>query len=147
MRLSRVLLIILTLSTSLLAADSPFSGTWKFNPAKGHNTPPVPKSQTVTIAADKENFKFSSEGIDEKDQPFKGSYEAKFDGKDYPFTGDPTIDTVSLRRVNDHEIKITTKKARKVVADLDVVVSKDGKTTMVNYTDKGEKGTSVYDKQ
>jgi hypothetical protein len=49
--------------------------------------------------------------------------------------------------VNDHEIKITTKKAGKVVADLDVVVSKDGKTTMVNYTDKGEKGTSVYDKQ
>ena len=68
-------------------------------------------------------------------------------GKDYPFTGDPTIDTVSLRRVNDHGIKITTKKAGNVVADLDVVVSKDWKTTTVNYTDMGEKGTSVYEMQ
>ena len=147
MRCLRLLVVVLFVCVSVMAAENPFSGTWKFNPAKGHNTPPVPKSQMVTIEADKENFKFTSEGIDDKDQPFKAIYEAKFDGKDYPFTGDPTIDTVSLRRVNDHEIKITTKKAGKVVADLDVVVSKDGKTTMVNYTDKGEKGTSVYDKQ
>ncbi len=53
MRFFRLLLVLLSFSASLLAADSPFSGTWKFNPSKGHLTPPIPK-------------KFSEEGVDEK---------------------------------------------------------------------------------
>ena len=66
MRFFRLLLVLLSFSASLLAADSPFSGTWKFNPSKGHLTPPIPKSVLVHIAADTENFKFSEEGVDEK---------------------------------------------------------------------------------
>ena len=151
MRSFRLLLVLLSFSASLLAADSPFSGIWKFNPSKGHLTPPIPKSVLVHIAADTENFKFSEEGVDEKGQPFKSSYEAKFDGKDYPTTGNPDSDSVSLRRVNEREIKFTTKKAGKVVSKLDVIVSKDGQITTVNYTDysqgKTDKGSAVYDKQ
>ena len=97
------------------------------------------------------NFKFSEEGVDEKGQPFKSSYEAKFDGKDYPTTGNPDSDSVSLQRVSEREIKFTTKKAGKVVSKLDVIVSKDGQITTVNYTDysqgKTDKGSAVYDKQ
>ena len=85
----RLLLVILSFSASILAADSPFSGTWKFNPSKGHPTPPIPKSIVAHVEADAENFKFSQEGVDDKDQSFKSSYEAKFDGKEYPITGDP----------------------------------------------------------
>ena len=151
MRSFRLLLVLLSFSASLLAADSPFSGTWRFNPSKGHLTPPIPKSVVVHIAADTENFKFSEEGVDEKGQPFKGSYEAKFDGKDYPTTGNPDSDSVSLQRVSEREMKVTTKKAGKVVSKLDVIVSKDGKITTVNYTDysqgKTDKGSAVYDKQ
>jgi hypothetical protein len=43
MRSLRLLLIVLSLSGSLLAAESPFSGTWKLNPTKGHPTPPIPE--------------------------------------------------------------------------------------------------------
>jgi hypothetical protein len=151
MRPLRLLLVILSFSVSVLAADSPFSGTWKFNPSKGHPTPPIPKSVVARVDADAENFKFSQEGVDDKDQPFKISYEAKLDGKDYPITGDPNIDSVSLQRVNEREIKFTIKKAGAVVSKLDVVVSKDGQTTKVNNTDyiegKEQKGSAVYDKQ
>ena len=151
MRSVRLLLIMLSLSGSLLAAESPFSGTWKFSPTKGHPTPPFPKSHIVHVAANADSFKFSDEGVDDKDQPIKSSYEAKFDGKEYPITGDPSSDSVSLQRVNEHEIKITTKKAGKVMITLDVVVSKDGKTTTVHYVDHSQgkpvKGWSVYDKQ
>jgi hypothetical protein len=151
MRSLRLLLVILSLSGSLLAAESPFSGTWKFNPTKGHPTPPIVKSQVVHVEADADAFKFSDEGVDDKDQPFKSSYEAKFDGKEYPITGDPNSDSVSLQRVNEREIKFTTKKAGKVAAKLDVIVSKDGKTTTVHYVDHSQgkpvKGSSVYDKQ
>jgi hypothetical protein len=151
MRFFRLLLVLLSFSASLLAADSPFSSTWKFNPSKGHLTPPIPKSVLVHIAADTENFKFGEEGVDEKGQPFKSSYEAKFDGKDYPTTGNPDSDSVSLQRVSEREIKFTTKKAGKVVSKLDVIVSKDEQITTVNYTGysqgKTDKGSAVYDKQ
>jgi hypothetical protein len=151
MRSVRLLLVILSFSASVLAADSPFSGAWKFNPSKGHPTPPIPKSVVAHVQADGENFKFSQEGVDDKDQPFQASYEAKFDGKEYPITGDPYIDSVSLQWVNEGEIKFVIKKAGTVVSKLDVVVSKDGKTTTVNTTDyiqgKEQKGSAVYDRQ
>ena len=143
----RLLLVILSFSASILAADSPFSGTWKFNPSKGHPIPPIPKSVVAHVEADAENFKFSQEGVDDKDQSFKSSYEAKFDGKEYPITGDPDSDSVSLQRVNEREIKFTIKEAGTVVSKLDVVVSKDGQTTTVYIQDKQQKGSAVYDKQ
>ena len=58
MRILRGLVVMLTVSVSLLAADSPFTGTWKFNPGKGHPLPPLPKSIVAHIEADEQNFKF-----------------------------------------------------------------------------------------
>lgn len=151
MRSLKLVCLILALSTTLFAADSPFSRTWKFNPSKGQPTPPVPKSVVVHVEADAETFKLNEEGIDNKDQPFKLSYEAKYDGKDYPITGDPNTDAVSLQRVNEHEIKFDIKKAGKVVSKLDVVIAKDGKSATVKSVDyvegKTKKATTVYDKQ
>jgi len=82
----------------------------------------------------------------------KVSYEAKFDGKDYPATGSPTWDTVSFERVNAQTLKAKTKKGGKVAGDYTIVVSGDGKTTTVKYTETGPegkpvKGSAVYDKQ
>ncbi len=151
MRCLRLVFAILALSTSLLAADNPFSGTWKFNPLKGQPTPTIPKSVVVHVQADADTFKLSQEGIDNKDQPFKLSYEANYDGKDYPVTGDPETDSVSLQRVTDREIKFTLKKTGKVVSKLDVVVSKDGRSTTIHFVDdsqgKTQNGSAVYDKE
>jgi hypothetical protein len=151
MRSLKVLLMVVLFSATLFAADDPLSGTWKFNPSKGHLTPPVPKSVIAHVDVTGEDFKFREEGTDEKSQPFNLSYDAKFDGKEYPVTGDPNSDTVSLHRVSQREVKFTLKKGGKLTSKLDVVVSKDGQTTTVNYTDynegKAEKGSAVYDKQ
>jgi len=151
MRSVKLFCLILAFSTALFAADSPFSGNWKFNPSKGHPTPPVPKSVVVHVQADADTFKLDQEGIDDKDQPFKLGYEAKYDGKDYPINGDPNADAVSLQRVNDHEIKFDIKKAGKAVSKLDVMISKDGKSATVKSEDYAEgkttKSTTVYDKQ
>jgi hypothetical protein len=151
MRSLKLVCLILALSTTLFAADSPFTGSWKLNSSKGHLTPPVPKSVVVQVQADADTFKLNEEGIDDKDQPFKLSYEAKYDGKDYPITGDPHSDAVSLQRVNQHQIKFTIKKAGNVVSKLDVVIAKDGKSATVKSVDymegKTQKGTAVYEKQ
>jgi hypothetical protein len=42
MRELRVLITVLSMSLSLFAAESPFTGTWKLNPAK--SMPPAPKA-------------------------------------------------------------------------------------------------------
>ena len=151
MRQLKVLAVVLVTSLSLFAADSPFSGTWKLNLAKSKMTPPVPKSDIAVIDADENGLKFNEDLIDDKGEPLKISYEAKFDGNDYPVTGDPSSDSVSYQRVNANTLKGTLKKGGKITTDATVVVSKDGKITTVNYTDysqaKPAKGTAVYDKQ
>jgi hypothetical protein len=142
---------MLSLSVGLLAAESPFSGTWKLNTSKGHLIAPAMKSSTAQIDADQENFKLKQDFVDDKDQSSTATFEAKFDGKDYPVNGDPNIDSVSARRVNDRQLFVTFKKAGKVVATNSVSVSKDGKTTTCKYTDHSEakpkEGTYVYEKQ
>jgi hypothetical protein len=103
------------------------------------------------VEADQENFKFVQEGIDDKGQPFKESYEAKFDGKDYPVSGDPYSDSVSLHRISERKVEFTLKKGGKVVSKFTDTVSKDGKNTMITFIDlstgQPQSDTVVYDKE
>jgi hypothetical protein len=151
MRLLKVLAVVLMLSLASFAADSPFSGSWKLNLAKSKLTPPVPKSDVAVVNVDENGVKLSEDIVTDKGESLKVSYDAKFDGKNYPVTGDPSTDSVSYQRVNATTLKGKTKKDGKVAMDATIVVSKDGKTTTVNYTDysqpKPAKGTSVYDRQ
>jgi hypothetical protein len=151
MRQLKVLTVVLIMSLSLFAAESPFSGTWKLNLAKSKLTLPVPKSDIAVVDADENGLKLNQDVITDKGESLKISYEAKFDGKDYPVTGDPSSDSVSYQRVNANTLKGTLKKGGKVTTDATIVVSKDGKITTVDYTDYSQatpaKGTSVYDKQ
>ena len=151
MRTLQLLCTTLLLSVGLWAGDSPLSGTWKFNPSKGHPIQPVMKSSTAHVAADEEKLKLNQDFVDDKGQSSTVTFEAKFDGKDYPVSGDPTISTVSIRRVNDHEVILSLKKDGKLVGKNKVTVSKDGKTTTCNVTQYSEgkrtSGTYIYDKE
>jgi hypothetical protein len=77
------------------------------------------------------------------------SYDAKFDGKDYPIQGDPGHTMVSLKRIGDDTIEETDKREEKVVGVSRMTVSKDGKSIQVEYTDKqrGAKTTFTMEKQ
>jgi hypothetical protein len=145
----RILAVILTMSLSLFAAGSPFSGTWKLDPAK--STPPAPKSDTAVVEADDHGIKFNEDIIDDKGANLKVSYEAKFDGKDYPVTGPPGAESISYQRLDAHTLKGTIKNSGEVAAKLTVVVSKDGKITTVDFIDYSQATpvttTAVYDKQ
>jgi len=95
----RVVFAIFALSVGLLAAESPFSGTWKLNVGKSKMIPPAPQGETVVVDANENSIKVTDDIIDAKGQPMKLSYEAKFDGKDYPATGSPDMDSVSFKRI------------------------------------------------
>jgi hypothetical protein len=85
-------------------------------------------------------------------KPAHNEWTGKFDGKDYPVTGDSSADTRSYKKVNDHTLEFTNKKGDKVTITGRGVVSADGKTRTVTISGTDSKGkkftsTAVYDKQ
>jgi hypothetical protein len=71
------------------------------------------------------------------------SYEAKFDGKDYP-TGADSHATTSLKLIDDSTIEETDKEDGKVVVVSLMTVSRDGKTMKVESVDKMRGSTMAY---
>jgi hypothetical protein len=115
-------------------------GTWKLNEAKSKIAPGQPKNNTVVYEAAGDKVKVTVEGTDSDGKPTQNEWTGKFDGKDYPVTGDPTSDARSYKKVNDSTLELT------------VVVSADGKsrTLTTSGTDsqgKKFKSVAVYDKQ
>jgi hypothetical protein len=74
--------------------------------------------------------------------PNGNSYDAKFDGKDYPINGDPGHTLVSLKRIGNDTIEETDKRDGKVVGVFRMTVSADGKSINASYTDK-QRGTTT----
>ena len=77
------------------------------------------------------------------------SYDARFDGGDYPMKGAPGCTTVSLTKVNERTITSTLKQDGKVVEVSTMTVSADGKTASVKeeYQEQGTTGTYTLIKQ
>lgn len=134
-----------------IAADG-FMGTWKLNEAKSKIGPGAPKNTTVVYEAAGDSVKVTIDGTDSEGKPLHSEWTGKFDGNDYPVTGDPSVDMRSIKKVDDHTLTATQKKDGKVTTTARIVLSADGKTRTVtaNGTDaKGSKisSTAIYDKQ
>ena len=99
-----------------------------------------------------DNIKVTVDGTDRDGKPTHNEWTGKFDGKDYPVTGDPATDARSYKVVDDHTLELTIKKGGKVVLSGKVVTSADGKTRTVTTKGKDAEGKkfeniAVYDKQ
>jgi hypothetical protein len=134
-----------------LAADVNV-GTWKLNEAKSKINPGAPKNTMVVIAAAGDSMKVTVDGIGADGKPAHNEWTGKFDGNDYPITGDPAADMRAYKPVNDHTLALTEKKGGKTTNTGRVVVSADGKTRTVTVSGTDANGkkmsvTFVYDKQ
>ena len=147
--------ILLTLAlcfVAVLAFANPNMGTWKLNEAKSKFPPGFPKNHTVVYSAAGDNVKVTVDGVDGEGKATHIEWTGKFDGKDYPLTGDPTSDTRSYKKIDDRTTDLTNKKAGKVTTTAKIVISADGKTRTVTISGTDPKGnkveaTAVYDKQ
>ena len=127
-------------------------GTWKLNEAKSKISPGAGKNTMVVIAAAGDSVKVTVDGIDATGKPAHNEWTGKFDGKDYPITGDPAADMRAYKPVNDHTLALTEKKGGTVTNSGRVVVSADGKNRTVTASRTNANGkkisfTYVYDKQ
>jgi len=150
--LAYVVVVMLAAMASIQVAQAnPLLGTWKLNTAKSKYTgTPMPKEMTRTVEADGDSVKYTYAGTAADGSPISYSFTVKYDGKDYPMTGNAPggVDMIAIKRVNVNTYEATQKKAGKVAANTRVEISKDGKVTTV--TSKGTDSTSyvaVYDKQ
>lgn len=147
-----VLSVALYFAAAAVCFASPQMGTWKLNEAKSKLNPAGAKNSTVAYEAAGDSIKVTVDGTDKDGKPTHNVWTGKFDGKDYPVTGDPTSDTRSYETVDANTLKLVVKKAGVVTASGTIVVAADGKsrtvaTTSTDAQGKKVEGSSVYDKQ
>jgi hypothetical protein len=145
-------LLLCFVGAAVCFADDPQMGTWKLNEAKSKIGAGSPKLATVVYEVAGDSVKVTVDGTDGDGKPLHSEWTGKYDGKDYPVTGDPSTETRSYKKVNDHTLAFTNKKGDKVTISGHGVVSADGKTRTVTLTGTDSKGkkytsTAVYDKQ
>ena len=133
-------------------AQDAMMGTWKLNEAKSKLGTGSPKNNTIVIEAAGENVKVTTDGSDANGKPTHFEWTGKFDGKEYPVTGDANSDARSYKKINDRTYELSVKKGGKTMVSGRVVVSADGKTRTAHVkgtSPSGEKfeTTAVYDKQ
>jgi hypothetical protein len=145
--------VVLALSAVTIAADSNV-GTWKLNLAKSTYSPgPVPKSQTLKIEAwGDDGVKYTADGVDADGKPTHAEFQAKYNGKFNPFTGNPDADMIAYKRIDANTVEATTQWKGTVTGHTKIVVSTDGKTRTLTQTGKNAKGqvinnVLVYEKQ
>jgi len=145
-------LVTCLIGLTLCFADNANMGSWKLNESKSKSGSGMPKNTMVVYEAAGDSVKVTVDGVDAQGAPTHNEWTGKFDGKDYPLTGDPSADMRAYKEVNDHTLQLTNKKGGKATLTGRIVVSADGKTRTVTVsgTDsagKKIKSTAVYDKQ
>lgn len=149
--------IVLTLLLCFVAVAVSFAqdahmGTWKLNEAKSKLPAGATKNSTVVYEAAGDNVKVTIDGTDKDGNPTHNEWRGKFDGKDYPVTGDPSSDARSYTKIDDRTLGFNIKKGGKVTTSGRIVVAADGKSRTVHTsgtdaTGKKVSSTAVYDKQ
>src|SRR5215510_12005607 len=145
------LFVCLVGATTCLGSDL-MMGTWKLNEARSKISPGAAKNSSVVYEAVGDQVKITIDGTDADGKPIHNEWTGKFDGKDYPVTGDPNSDMRALKQVNDHTWTLTVKKNGKVTTTGRIVLAADGKSRTVTTSGTDPKGKKVssktwYDKQ
>lgn len=147
----------LTLALCFLSGAACFAsdvqmGTWKLNEAKSKFSPGATKNHTVVYEAAGDNVKVTVDGTDPDGKPAHNEWTGKFDGKDYPVTGDPNSDMRSYTKIDARTLGLNVKKGGKATTSGRIAVSPDGKTRTVTTSGTDPQGKevstiAVYDKQ
>jgi hypothetical protein len=145
-------LIVFLAGVALSLASDMQMGIWKLNESKSKLNPAAGKNLTVVYAAAGDNVKVVIDGMDKDGKPTHNEWSGRFDGKDYPVTGDSGSDARSYKKVDDHKLEFAVKKGGQVTISGTIVLSADGKSRTVAASGTDSSGnkvssTAVYDKQ
>src|SRR5688572_16989781 len=151
MRTILVSLAVFFAGVGLIFAGGAQMGTWKLNEAESKFSPGAARNHTVVYEAAGDDVKITVDGVDRAGKPTHNEWTGRFDGKEYPLTGDPSGDVRSYRKVDDRTLEMIVKKNGKKTVTGRIVVAADGLTRTITTTgadSSGKKVTNiaVYDK-
>jgi hypothetical protein len=139
--------VLISLGSLLAQAAGPWMGTWKLNLTKSkYNPGPGPAPGTVTIfkmMPEKDGFKYTLDTTLPDGNRTHAEAFARFDGKEYPETGNPAADFNVFQRVDDHTYSLTDRKDGKDALHFRIGISGDGKTRTSVASGKTKDGRPV----
>jgi hypothetical protein len=111
------------------------SGEWQVNQFTANQA-----ASTVSYEMTGEHFKMKANGQ---------SYDAKFDGQEYPVVGDPGHTTVTLKRIDANTVEETDHRQGKVTDVIRLATAADGKSLQLEDKDlaHGQTVAMTLDKQ
>ena len=107
-------------------AQDAFMGVWKLKEAKSEFSPGAPKNTTVAYEVEGEKVRVTVDSVSNDGKPAHNEWTGKFDGKEYPVTGDPLSDGRSYTEIDDRILGFNIMKGGRVTTSGRIVVSDDG---------------------
>jgi hypothetical protein len=138
------------ISASAQAPDM-LSGTWRINLSKSWYSPAelAPRSGTSQIQITDDQVRVVTDGVDYQGRKTHTEYTARFDGRDYPWTGtidgrpNPLQDTVAWRRLDSHTFETTNRLRGQMLTTTHVAIFRDGKTRVNTQVGRNGEGTTI----
>jgi hypothetical protein len=133
-------------------AQDAFMGVWKLKEARSEFSAGAAKNRTVVYEVEGDKVKVTVDSVSSDGKPTHNEWTGKFDGKEYPVTGDPLSDARSYTKIDDRILGFNIMKGGRVITSGRIVVSGDGKSRTVTTSGTDEKGhriskSEVYEKQ
>jgi len=125
--MKRLITLVLLLAPGTLFAQSAFDGTWRIDP-----------HSMQYVGTEKYSLQ---NGVYRCDSCFP-KIDVKADGQDHKVSGSPYSDTVNVRALDDHTVEVVNRKDGKVVGNLKLTASEDGKELTNEFTFVTEGGQS-----
>ena len=97
----------------------------------------------VTFEPAGEGVKVTVKSVGGDGVPVEVTYTASYDGKEYPVTGSPDYDAVSMKRVSDYQRETVRTMGGKIVQTTKGASSKDGMVLTVTTKGTNAEGQTV----
>ena len=120
-------------------------GTWELNVSKSSFNPgPAPKSQRRTYTRTAQGLSYAATTAEVDGTSVTEGWTGTYDGRDYPFTGIPDIDSQAVKAIDSLKAEFTLKKGATILRSGSRVISSDGKVMTVTVKGTNAKGGAVH---
>jgi histidinol dehydrogenase len=118
------------------AEDNPLLGHWILVVEESHYNPgPPPRSQRRTYEAHPRGVKTIVHTVSADGESSTVEYTANYDSTEYRVTGSAETDGIALKTIDAYTAEATLSHAGRIVGTARRVVSRDGKTMMITFSD------------
>jgi len=130
--LQTLVLFLVISAETVFAAQNPFVGTWKLNPSKSRFGDEARGSQVVVIqeirGGEREALQSKSDIRYDDGRTVHTEWTTTLDGETGPLRGDAHYDSISVKKIDDFTLEVTSMKEKTIGRVSKWTISNGGKT-------------------